>query len=102
MRPVSDAFLRTITGPHKMVAEARIIAPGQTGTDPEGVTIQILSGDVRLDASADVRSTVEQTTSGVGMCPSSRSEMITAYGPELWVRSGIEYGNGQREWVSIG
>lgn len=102
MRPVSDAFLRTITGPHKMVAEARIVAPGQTGTDPEGVTIQILSGDVRLDASADVRSTVDLTTSGVGMWPSSPSDLITPYGPELWVRRGIEYGNGQREWVSLG
>ena len=102
MRPVSDAFLRTITGPHKMVAEARIVQPGQTGVDPDGVEIPILSGDVRLDASADVRSTVDLTTSGVGAWPSQPTDLITPYGPELWMRRGIEYGNGSREWVSLG
>lgn len=102
MRPVSDRFLRTIVGSHKMCVEARVVEPGQTGTSPTGTVIPILDGDVRLDASAQVRSTVDLLTDGTNKWASDASALLAPYGKELWVRRGIEYGNGQREWVSLG
>ncbi|HEY9415924.1 MAG TPA: DUF5047 domain-containing protein [Pseudonocardia sp.] len=102
MRPVSDAFLRTVRGSHQMVAEARIVAPGQTGVDPAGQPIPILDGDVQLDGSAPIRSTVDLTTEGKGMWPTSADALLAPYGNELFVRRGVRYGNGVTEWVSLG
>lgn len=102
MRPVSAKFLRTIHGSHKMCVEARIVDPGQTGTDPAGAVIPLLDGDVRLDASAQVRSTVDISTDGYNKWAADASALLAPYGKELWVRRGIEYGNGQKEWVSLG
>lgn len=102
MRPVTERFLRTLTGSHRMVAEARLVAPGQTGVDPDGTTIPINSGHVKVDGKAAIRSTVDLTTSA-DLWPTSSSDLLVPYGgTELWVRRGIEYGNGVREWVSLG
>ena len=102
MRPVSDAFLRTVRGSHQMVAEARIVAPGQTGVNPDGTTILILGGDVELQASRQVRSTLDLTTPGKGMWPTAASDLLAPYGNEVFVRRGVKYGNGVTEWVSLG
>lgn len=99
MRPVSDAFLRTVSGSHRMCVEARICDPGQTGVDPAGTEIRILDGDVRLDATADVRSTVDLTTDGNRAW--DPHGLLNPYGPEVWIRRGVELGVG-REWVSLG
>lgn len=101
MRPVSDAFLRTLRGSHTAVFEARICAPGQTGVDPTGTTIPILGGDVRLDGTADVRSTLDMTTEGRGMWPRTAADLLAPYGNEVFARRGIDYGTGV-EWVSLG
>ena len=59
MRPVSERFLRTVRGSHTMTARARVVVPGQTGTDPTGTVIPILGGDVQLNGRADVRSALQ-------------------------------------------
>lgn len=102
MRPVSDAFLAALRGSHRMVARARVVAPGQTGVDPDGTEIPIENGDVQLDATADIRSTVDVTTDGHGMWPTSADSLLAPYGNELFVERGIRFGNGTTEWVSLG
>ncbi|MEV1013787.1 DUF5047 domain-containing protein [Micromonospora sp. NPDC049801] len=82
--------------------EARIVAPGQTGVDPDGTTITILDGDVQLDGTADVRSTLELTTDGTGMWPTGSGSLLAPYGNEVFVRRGVAFGNGTTEWVSLG
>jgi len=102
MRPVSDRFLRTLRGSHRMVAEARVVAPGQTGVDPDGTTIPILDGDVQVDGGAQNRSTLEMTTEGKGMWPTRADSLLAPYGNEVFIRRGVRYGNGVTEWVSLG
>lgn len=103
MRPVSDAFGRTVRGSHRMVAEARIVAPGQTGVNPTGTTIPIITGDVTLDGTAEIRSTLDLTTDGNGTWPTTPAGLLhPATGNEIWARRGIAYGNGTVEWVSLG
>lgn len=102
MRPVSEAFLRTVRGSHRMVAEVRVVAPGQTGVDPDGTELDLLAGDVQLEAGADSRSTIDITISGKGMWPTRASDLLAPYGNELFARRGIRYGNGVTEWVSLG
>lgn len=85
-----------------MVVEARAVSPGQTGVNPPGTALTIIDGDVMLDGSADVRSTLDLTVDGVGMWPYSPSDLLAPYGQELFIRRGVAFGNGTVEWVSLG
>lgn len=102
MRPVSDAFLRTLVGSHRVFSRVRVCTSFQTGVAPTGQEITIVDGDVRADASADVRSSVELVTSGDGTWPTRPSGLLTPYGNELFVERGVNYGNGTIEVVSLG
>jgi hypothetical protein len=102
MRPVSAAFGRAVRGSHRMIARARVCTTYQTGTDPAGTDIPIKDGDVHLDSTADIRSTLDMTTDGTRMWPSSASSLLAPYGNEIYVERGIDFGNGTREWVSQG
>lgn len=101
MRPASPELSRIVRGSHRMCARARIVAPGQTGTNPDGDEIPILAGAVTLDASADTRGRLDLVTDGTGW--STRPDgPITPYGTEVFVERGIVHGNGDREWISQG
>jgi len=102
MRPVTDAFLRTLHGSHRMIADARIVAPGQTGVDPTGTPLTILAGDVQMDGTADVRSTLDISVVGGGQWPTRATDPLAPYGNEVFVRRGVDFGGGRREWVSLG
>lgn len=109
MRPVSATFLPSVRGSHRMIARARLVAPGQTGTTPTGLAIPggdpdgllpINAGDVTTDMTADVQSTLALTT--LYPWPADPFAAGTPYGQEIYVERGIEYGLGTREWVGLG
>lgn len=100
MRSVSDSFLSTLRGSHKAIFRARVCSTFQTGTDPVGVEIPIISGDVTSSATTDIRSTLQLTTSEEW--PRLASDLLAPYGNEIYVERGIEFGNGLREWVGLG
>lgn len=102
MRPVSERFLRTIAGSHTAIFRARVVAPGQTGVSPVGTEVAILGGDVKLDAGADIRSTVELQVDGSDTWPAAASDLLAPYGNELFIERGVAYGGGATEWVSLG
>ena len=102
MRPVSERFLRTIRGSHAMAARARIVTPGQTGTNPTGVEVGIIDGTVELDANADVRSTFDLTIPGEGMWPTRGNTLLAPYGTEVFIERGVQFGGGVTEWCSLG
>lgn len=99
MRPVTDKFLGIVRGSHTAVFQAKLVAPGQTGVNPIGTELDIIQGDVLMDATASVRSTLELTTN----YKFERSpDGLSPYGNEIYVRRGIQYGDGNREWVGLG
>ncbi|MFI5561501.1 DUF5047 domain-containing protein [Amycolatopsis japonica] len=100
MRPVTDSFLATVRGAHKMVARARICAPGQVGVNPVGTEIPIISGDVVMDSTADITSTLSLTTHYDW--PYDATDLGTPYGQEIFVERGVTYGNGTTEYVGLG
>lgn len=102
MRPVTDAFLRTVRGSHTMAARARVCETFQTGVDPDGTVIPILGGDAFFNARSDVRATLDMSTDGHSMWPSRADSLLAPYGNEVFVERGIQYGNGTTEWVSLG
>lgn len=108
MRPVSDQFLNAVRGSHKARFEAKVVTDHQTGVDPDGVEIPILSGNVVSDGTADIRSTLDLTT-GTDYSspepvrfPSDARGLLAPYGNEIFVRRGVEYGDRSVEWVSLG
>lgn len=102
MRPVSAAFLRTIRGSHTMAARATVLTTFQTGTQPSGTVIPIIAGQVTLDGTADVRSTLDLTTDGTGMWPNEVADLLAPYGNEVFIERGLQYGNGTTEYCSLG
>lgn len=101
MRPVSPAFLRALRNSHTAISRVRVCSTYQTGTDPDGEEIPLISGSVSLDATADVRATADVTTDGVGRWPASPTDLFAPYGNELYVERGVEV-SGTREWVGLG
>lgn len=102
MRPVSDAFLRTLLGSHRMFTRVKVCTTFQTGVAPTGTELEVIDGNVRADVSSDVRTSVELTTSGYKMWPHEPDDLLAPYGNELFVERGINYGNGTIEVVSLG
>ena len=102
MRPVSDAFLRTIKASHKMVARARVCTTFQTGTNPTGTLIPILGGDVYLDGRSAVRSTLDMSTDGNRMWPTTADSLLVPYGNEIYVERGVQYSDSLTEYVGLG
>jgi len=100
VRAVSDRFLSTLRGSHLAVFRARVCTTFQTGTNPTGTEIDILSGDVVSSATAEIRSSLSLTTSQPW--PRLSTDLLAPYGNELYVERGIQYGNGQAEWVGLG
>lgn len=102
MRPVSQRFLGALRGSHEAVFEATVVTPGQTGVQPTGTTIPIVDGNVQIDGTAQIRSTLELTTTGRGMWPTRAGDLLAPYANEVHVRRGISLGGGVTEWVSLG
>lgn len=101
MRPVSDQFLRILRGSHSAVFEARVCLPGQTGTDPDGEVLFYETGDVQLDASADVFADLSMI-SDPSRWPQQVTDLVTPYGNEIWCARGVRTSGGASEIVSQG
>lgn len=101
IRPVSDAFLRTITGSHSIAVRAVVLDSYQEGVSPAGTGIGIEDGDVTYDATAQVVGTLDLTTDGNGFDPRPGRHLLQPYGNEIWLARGVQVG-GSVEYVSLG
>lgn len=102
MRPVTSKFLTTIRGSHRMAIRVLALTTFQTGVNPTGTELSVLQGDVTLDATADVRGTLDLTVDGTNAFTRDPDGLITPYGNELFVQRGVYYDTGTRELVSQG
>jgi hypothetical protein len=89
--PATGALLRTLSGSHRVLVEARVCTTFQTGGNPDGVQITILGGDVTLDGTAEIQRTLELTTTG-DLWPRRASDLLTPYGNEIFVRRAVDLG----------
>lgn len=99
--PSRAAFASLTSGSHQAAFEARVCTFYQDGEDPVGTDIPILSGDVTLDATANVTGTLEITTNGDGTWPQNATDLLSPFGNEIFVRRGI-YLDGEILWVPLG
>lgn len=97
MRPVSERFLQTIRGSHRISLRATVLDVFQTGMNPTGAEIPVFGGDVTSDANAKIRSTLDLTTAG----HADKNVLLEPFGSEIYVERGVFYGV-SIEWVSLG
>lgn len=101
MRAVSSRFLSTLRGSHTAAFRARLVTSLQTGTTPVTAgELQIVDGDVRVSATADVYANLDLTIAADWPTPGSMD--LSPYGNEIYVERGLSYGQGQREFVGLG
>lgn len=87
-----------VSGSHRAVVEARVVETYQTGEDPDGEEIPVLSGDVSYDATAEIWSNFSLETAGIdeddwsSMFPRFPDSLLAPYGNEVFVRYGIDTG----------
>lgn len=96
-----------VSGSHRAVIEARVLTDYQTGPDPAGETIQVLSGDVQFDATAAVWSSMSLETLGINetdyrsLFPRFADSLLAPYGNEVYLRYGIDTGP-ETIWTPLG
>lgn len=109
MRDVSSRFLAAIPGSHPMVARARLCTPGQEGTNPGPLAadgeplypLAIDDGDVLFNPAAQIRATSQLTV--LADWPATEfDQLFPNGGADLFLERGIVFGDGSREWVSLG
>jgi hypothetical protein len=103
VRPVSAGFLAAVRGSHAAKFRARVVETFQTGTNPDGVELSINTGNVQIDGTADIRSTLDLTVDGTRLWPvRGGRNLLAPYGNEIFVERGVFLGGGSTEWVSLG
>ncbi|MGH3095559.1 MAG: DUF5047 domain-containing protein [Streptosporangiales bacterium] len=90
MRQAIPELLAAVRSDHGIAARARVVPPGQTGTDPDGDEIDVYAGDVEADSTAQIRCTLDLTTSAADWSPRPRESMLQPYGNEVFVERGVE------------
>lgn len=91
-------FAAVVYGSHRMVVEARVLTMFQVGDNPAGTDIGVVSGDVMMDATAEVFASVTMETEGVdergrSRFPRRASDLLAPYGNELFIRRGVDIGS---------
>lgn len=114
MWPTSDRFADALTGSHEVVTRVRAFATGlffaadptsdlnprfgvvpfDTGASPR---LPVISGDVKLTRTGEIRGTAALTTAGEGMW-----DLLQPWGVTLFIERGIDFGDGTQEFVPLG
>lgn len=95
MYPVSEAYLRTLTTPHRLAVDVAY-------SNDRGMTwipMQVVSGSVTADRTSQVRWACTLT-----LTPDTPTGLdgISPYGTRLRVRRGVQPLRGSPEWVPLG
>lgn len=93
-------FASLIAGSHTARFRAVLVEGFQTGNDPSGLAMRVVSGGVEYDATAEIRS-----TGGVSVAeqwPNARDLRFAPYGSEVFLARGVETGAGGVLWAPLG
>lgn len=101
MKTITASALNVLTGQSGFDVRATVLTTFQTGVHPVGTEIKVLGGDITLDATADIRGTLDLTTDGKQMWPRNASALLVPYGNEIFIERAITWGN-TTEWIPQG
>lgn len=103
----ASSLVAALSGSHQVAVEARLVSDHQVGDDPLGDALPVLGGDVQMDATAQVMSTVQVETLGVDEStgrpwfPRLPGDVLAPYGAEVFVRRGVDLGD-RTVWAPLG
>lgn len=109
MRPVSEQFLASLTGAHTLAVRAHIVS--HAGPPVSGAALGVVSGQVTLDGTADIRGGLDMVIKGkwptagivaAGGASDGSATVAHPYGVQIQVARGITYGNGGVEVARLG
>jgi hypothetical protein len=93
-------FAGLVSGSHSARFLARVLTTFQTGDDPEGTDLRLISGSVEFDATAEIRGS--GVVSIVGEWPRATNLDLGPYGTELFLSRGVETGANGVLWAPLG
>lgn len=93
-------FASLVSGSHTARFLARTCTTYQTGDDPEGADLTLISGSVELDETADIRGTGTITVAAAW--PRAQNLDLAVYGTEVYLARGVETGAGAVLWAPLG
>jgi hypothetical protein len=97
MHQVSERFTAALRGPHKVAVRATLVdSVPQFGLNPTGTVIPVISGNVTIQSLSDIKSTMTLTV------PGEYWDQIEPFGHEIYIERGIEFANGDCEYVGLG
>lgn len=95
-----QAFAGPVSGSHAAKFRAQVLNSYQTGSDPSGVDLRLISGSVEFDATAEIRASGSVTV--VGDWPRATNLDLGPYGTEIFLSRGVDTGAGGILWSTMG
>jgi len=93
-------FDTLVRGSHAARFRATLVEGFQTGSDPSGLAMRVVTGGVEYDASAEIRSTGDVTVAEAW--PNARDLRFAPYGSEVFLARGVERGAAGVLWAPLG
>lgn len=97
MRTVTSRYLQAINGPHRRVAEVAVVLPGEVTE----TLIDIESDDCVVTMSASGH----RFGASIAISPDLSTDLwalVATPGAKFHIRSGVDFGGGQAEWIECG
>ena len=91
-----------------VVFGVRVLEDFQTGSDPIGVDLDLIDGEVVIDGTRDVRSTAGVRVNGTdgqdgeSAFPRGLNRLLAPFGNEVFIRYGFDLGGDGVLWVPLG
>lgn len=98
MHEVTPEFLPALATDHGMMSRVDVIYDGATVAED----IPFVGGSVSVDGTSDTRRSLTLTIPDPSVFPDSETDPYAVYGQQLYAQRGIQYINGDTEWVPLG
>ncbi|MBA0054301.1 DUF5047 domain-containing protein [Streptomyces sp. AJS327] len=98
MHEVTPEFLPALATDHGMVSQVDVIYDGATVAED----IPFIDGSVTVDGSSDTRRALTLTVPDPSVFPDSETDPYAVYGQQLYAQRGVQFINGDTEWVPLG
>ena len=96
-----QAFAGPVSGSHAAKFRAQVLNTFQTGSDPSGPDLRLITGSVEFDATASIRASGSVTV--VGDWPRATNLDLGPYGTEVFLSRGVDTGGAEGIlWSSLG
>jgi hypothetical protein len=93
-------FAPIVSGSHTARFRAVAVDGYQDGVTPTGTEMRLISGEVELDATADIRGAGNVTLAEAW--PTARNITLAPYGSEVFLARGVDLGGAGVLWAALG